>query len=69
MCILTLNNKEGDMCLLQIVEKGYLSRQFFILSASNLPIFLKKFVPAHSPVDFRSRCFAFRGRAGKPPQR
>lgn len=27
------------------------------------------FMSAQRPVDFRSRCFAFRGRAGEPPQR
>jgi hypothetical protein len=52
----------------QIVEKGYFSRQFFILSEFEWPIFFK-IAPANGPVDFRSRCFAFRGRFGEPPRR
>lgn len=41
---------------------------FIFLSGFEWPIFFKN-VPANGPVDFLSRCFAFRGRFGEPPRR
>jgi hypothetical protein len=55
---LIFNNKELD-CR----ERVFFSAIFYFLTIYLL------IVSANWPVDFHSRCFAFRGRAGEPPRR